>query len=290
MLSIVRGVASSLAANICTSALNVHVLAMVRTHAALWVVLGSALVQHLPKALVIQRPCRGPFQHCLPLRQRRMGRMGLLQIPRAVFVPPTPIKLGVLTSWLADYTHAVDAQILRDGFSFGFSLGYTVPRQRCDAGCLGSAAARPNVVFAKLNKDIKAGRIAGPFSNCPLERLRCSPIGLVPKKAPGTFRLIHHLSFPQGQVVNAFIDKDKCKVDYASFDVGVRLVLQAGCSAWLAKADIKSAFRLLPVSPRDYELLGFKFGANSILTSACRWDVPFPAHSLRSLALFWSSR
>ena len=186
--------------------------------------------------------------------------MGLLQIPRAVFVPPTPIKLGVLTSWLADYTHAVDAQILRDGFSFGFSLGYTGPRQRCDAGCLGSAAARPNVVFAKLNKEIKAGRIAGPFSNCPLERLRCSPIGLVPKKAPGTFRLIHHLSFPQGKGVNAFIDKDKCKVNYASFDVGVRLVLQAGCSAWLAKADIKSAFRLLPVSPRDYELLGFKFG------------------------------
>ena len=32
-----------------------------------------------------------------------------------------------------------------------------------------------------------------------------------------------------------------------------------GRNAWLAKTDIKSAFRLLPVAPSDYELLGFQF-------------------------------
>ena len=50
-----------------------------------------------------------------------------------------------------------------------------------------------------------------------------------------------------------------CTVHYASFDKAVELVVKAGTSVWLAKADIKSAFRLLPVSPLDYELLGFTF-------------------------------
>jgi hypothetical protein len=35
--------------------------------------------------------------------------------------------------------------------------------------------------------------------------------------------------------------------------------MKAGTPVWLAKADIKSAFQLLPVSPLDYELLGFTF-------------------------------
>ena len=50
-----------------------------------------------------------------------------------------------------------------------------------------------------------------------------------------------------------------CTVHYKSFDKAVELVMKAGTPVWLAKADIKSAFRLLPVSPLDYELLGFTF-------------------------------
>ena len=46
---------------------------------------------------------------------------------------------------------------------------------------------------------------------------------------------------------------------YASFDKAVNIAVSAGRGAWLAKSDIKSAFRLLPVSPEDYELLGFSF-------------------------------
>ena len=101
--------------------------------------------------------------------------------------------------------------------------------------------------------------MAGPFSHRSFPNLQCSPIGLVPKRQPGTFRLIHHLSFPCGGSVNDFINKDECKVHYASFDAAVDLVMSMGRNAWLAKTDIKSAFRLLPVAPSDYELLGFQF-------------------------------
>ena len=37
------------------------------------------------------------------------------------------------------------------------------------------------------------------------------------------------------------------------------MIMGAGPGAWMAKSDIKSAFRLLPVAPSDYELLGFQF-------------------------------
>ena len=49
-------------------------------------------------------------------------------------------------------------------------------------------------------------------------------------------------------------------VEYAKFDQVVRLSADQGPAALLAKYDIKSAFRLLLISPQDFELLGFRFG------------------------------
>ena len=67
------------------------------------------------------------------------------------------------------------------------------------------AIRNPSAVNEKLSKELKLGRIAGPFSEKPLSSLRLSPLGLIPKKAPGEFRLIHHLSFPYGTSVNSHI-------------------------------------------------------------------------------------
>lgn len=45
-------------------------------------------------------------------------------------------------------------------------------------------------------------------------------MGIVPKKAPGKFRLIHHLSHPEGKSVNDFIGSLLSSVSYASFQPG----------------------------------------------------------------------
>ena len=73
----------------------------------------------------------------------------------------------------------------------------------------------------------------------------------MPKHEPNSFWLIHHLSFPEGGSINDFIDRAQCQVHYASFDKAVSMTVNVGRGAWLAKADIKSAFRLLPVPPED---------------------------------------
>ena len=93
------------------------------------------------------------------------------------------------------------------------------------------------------------GRIAGPFDSPPFPNLQCSPIGLVPKHEPNSFRLIHHLSFPSGESINDFIAKCDCAVCYTSFDQAVGMVMEAGHGAWMAKSDIKFGFPVTPGLP-----------------------------------------
>lgn len=117
----------------------------------------------------------------------------------------------------------------------------------------------------KLQKEIQQGRVAGPFKHRPFKSLIVSPIGLVPKKSDPTlqgeaaFRLIHHLSYPEGLSINDFIPPEACTVQYTSFDQTVDMIQKLGNDAFMAKFDIKSAFRLLPVIPADFPLLGMSF-------------------------------
>jgi hypothetical protein len=62
---------------------------------------------------------------------------------------------------------------------------------------------------------IQLGRIAGSFQYSPISNLRCSPIGVIPKKTLG-WRLITHLSYPTFGNVNDFID-EKFKCDMRIF-------------------------------------------------------------------------
>ena len=70
--------------------------------------------------------------------------------------------------------------------------------------------------------------------------------------------MIQHLSYPEGESINDGIDRSYCTVHYASFDEAVKLVVEVGKGAFMAKADVESALRLLPVHPRDFCLLGMK--------------------------------
>ena len=66
--------------------------------------------------------------------------------------------------------------------------------------------------------EVVLGRIVGPFDALPFSVFHISPLGLIPKKAPGEFHLIHHLSFPEGQSVNSHIPKIASSVHYANID------------------------------------------------------------------------
>lgn len=117
---------------------------------------------------------------------------------------------------------------------------------------LRSIVLHSDIVRAKLLKEIGDGRIAGPFQNPPFPNFRVSPLGIIPKKEPNTYRLIHYLSYPYELSLNDDIDPNFCSVHYASFDDALCVIRGVGGSALLPKVDIKSAFCLLPIHPSAF--------------------------------------
>ncbi len=175
----------------------------------------------------------------------------------------SPINRANLHNALVDYPDGEVATQLKEGFQFGFRIGFTGERTVQNAANQQSIFLNIAIARQKIKKEIDYGRVKGPFSHPPMLNFRVSPLGMVPKKLivgfPQEYRLIHNLSYPAGTSVNDNIDRDLCTVKYASFDDAAIMVQAAGPNCELAKSDIKSAFRLLPVHPADFDLLGFKF-------------------------------
>ena len=73
--------------------------------------------------------------------------------------------------------------------------------------------------------------------------------------------MIHHLSYPknEGISVNDGIPREYATVSYASVDDAIKKIVDTGRGAFLAKTDIESAFRIIPMCENDYPLLGFKW-------------------------------
>ena len=168
---------------------------------------------------------------------------------------PTPVKVNRLLFFLQGYpTHLNES--LQKGFTEGFQLHFQGPVTGHFSGNLVSAINNPEIVDNKLAKEIHAGRIIGPFDQPPLDNLRVPPLGVIPKKQPGEFRMIQHLSFAQGGSVNDFIPQEFCSVNYATVDNAVQIIKRLGKGCAMAKTDVTSAFRIIPVHPADYHLLG----------------------------------
>ena len=71
--------------------------------------------------------------------------------------------------------------------------------------------------------------------------------------------MIHHLSYPKGKSVNDGISQEHSSVHYVNIDKAIRKIKHSGVGSCLAKTNVKSAFRILPVNPQDHHLLGLKW-------------------------------
>ena len=131
----------------------------------------------------------------------------------------------------------------------------------------------PQAAIKKLQQEFDAGRLAGPFDSNSFPDFVISPLGLIPKKEAGEFCLTQDLSFPHYDSVNDQIPKEACRVSYETLGDMVALVKTNGPGSLIAKADIESAFWIIPIHPDDYHLLGFtwedKFFYDKCLPMGC---------------------
>lgn len=97
----------------------------------------------------------------------------------------------------------------------------------------------------------------GPYSieHPPYKHYFASPLMTVEKKGnPGKFRVVHHLSYPRGKSINSFVKDWPCSL--TRFAQALRLVCALGKGCYMAKIDIKAAYRLIPIRTDDWPLLG----------------------------------
>ena len=121
---------------------------------------------------------------------------------------PSPVNVNRLAFWLSGYVPNLRSYLL-EGFTWGFHLGHEGFAQSSHGRNLPSADQYPQVLQEKICRELALGRVAGPFPSPPFANVVISPIGLVPKRAPGKFRMIHHLSYPHGSSVNDGIPLDR---------------------------------------------------------------------------------
>ena len=80
--------------------------------------------------------------------------------------------------------------------------------------------------------------------------------------------VITDLSLPKGASMNDGIDPLLCSLSYALVDDAVRSIISLGSGALLAKLDVESAYRLVPIHPCDRLLLGVEWKGQLYVDSA----------------------
>ena len=152
----------------------------------------------------------------------------------------------------------LSAQIIK-GFQEGFTIGYFgIPNSCYDIDNSTSVNEHLSVVDDAVAKEVNAGRFIGPLTKLPFCTFQLNPLGVVPKKS-GSFRLITNLSSPKGSSINDFINDIFSAVKYSSIMDAIAILINLKPGSFLAKADVKSAFRLIPINPDQYHLLCYKW-------------------------------
>lgn len=188
-----------------------------------------------------QRPTPNPIQKEPPIDTQS----GYLS-------PVDPYKFLAL---LGDYEHA---KFIFDGFLYGFFTHFEGPEISSHSSNSFAALSNPAAVDDKLQKELAAGRVAGPFDHPPFANFKVSPLSLREKDTPGEYRLLHNLSHPYDDTaVNTNISHQNSTVQYEGIQEAIKHIQDLGPGCYMAKSDIQSAFRLVPLHASQHHLMGF---------------------------------
>ena len=130
-----------------------------------------------------------------------------------------------------------------------------------------AAELNSEVVDRYIEEEVSCNRLVEVQSHFA-GSVHISKLGVIPKKhQPGKWRMIVDLSSPSGASVNDFIDPSLCSLKYASVDDAAEFVEKVGRGALLAKLDIKSAYRNIPIHPGDRHLFGIQWRGRTYIDS-----------------------
>lgn len=174
----------------------------------------------------------------------------------------SPINIDGLVPFLTRHPDKSFAIYIQTGLTSGFRIGYSNGRSqlRSRQSNHPSALANESVIDERIATELAAGRLLVPIPEQLQLSIHTSPLGLVPKAHQvNAWRMICDLSSPIGASVNDEILPELCSLQYATVDDAVGIIHQLGRGTQLVKLDIKDAYRIVPVHPADYHLLGIRW-------------------------------
>ncbi len=177
----------------------------------------------------------------------------------------------IAPQWQRALSHHPDrafARYILKGLTEGFRTGHRRANPlRSATGNMPSASQHPEVIDEYLRSELSLGRMLGPFSLDQVPpHTHVNRMGLTPKgHNTGKWRLITDLSYPRGASVNDGIDPRLCSLSYTSVDDVARRVSAMGIGTLMAKTDIASAYRIIPVHPEDRVLQAIQWRGSTYI-------------------------
>lgn len=168
-----------------------------------------------------------------------------------------------------------DKDFLLDGITNGFQLlPASAPLKPAEMNNY-SSAVNP-LARSRVEATILEEVAAGNYVICPQKPTIVSAIGAVPKPDSLELRLIHDCSMPPGKGVNTYIDIEKQR--FQTIDDAMQVIKHG---YYLAKVDLRHAYRSVPVHPANYPALGLKwrFSGDSFHTFLIDTRLPFGGRS-----------
>lgn len=170
----------------------------------------------------------------------------------------TPLHAGQWRQALGGHPDWKFAAYITQGIHSGFRVGFHLEAAACQPTFANMPSATQCVqkIDEFFTAECAEGRILYPFHRSFVPMVHINRLGAVPKSTWGKYRLIVDLSFPEGHSPNNGIRDTLCSLSYTSVEEAAQSVLCLGRGALMAKMDIRSAHRNVPVHPDDRWLLG----------------------------------
>ena len=190
----------------------------------------------------------------------------------ALCIYPSPAKKHVsprkssqsslcLAAWEEELGNDIDRDFILDGIKNGFDIIDTTANPS-PVQCDNHKSAKPgSPLYRQATEQVLKEIQMGHYEVVSTPPEIISPMGVIPKPDGGV-RLIHDCSQPAGKSVNDYCTTD-WKQTFSRVDDAAALVTE-GC--YMAKCDLKSAYRSVEISKHSQKVTGFKwqFGKQTV--------------------------
>ena len=155
--------------------------------------------------------------------------------------------------WADELQDEADSEFLLAGIVHGFRIT-TAGAEFVSVDCKNYSSATCSENYDKVEAQIHMEIDSGRYIEVKDKPTIISSMGAVPKSDPAKIRLIHDCSRPLGRNLNSYATVDA--VTYDTVDEATRLLPPGG---FMAKVDLRSAYRSVPIHKDCYEATGLRW-------------------------------